>query len=112
MLTCVRFADLASPLADGCAMPMELAIGADGVWHTFWTSPGPRGQVKHLCSIAFNFSDPASRSGKSGLSFSTRESWSSKDLGHGPAVAELVDQSAGAPMRWRWRTYAPSSLTR
>lgn len=44
MLTCVRFADLASPLADGRAMPMELAIGADGVWHTFWTSPGPRGQ--------------------------------------------------------------------
>ncbi len=42
MLTCVRFADLASPLAGGRAMPMELAIGADGVWHTFWTSPGPR----------------------------------------------------------------------
>lgn len=43
MLTCVRFADLSNPKADGKATPMELAIGADGVWHTFWTAL-PHGQ--------------------------------------------------------------------
>lgn len=42
MLTCVRFDDLKS--LDGAPAPMELAIGADGVWHWFWTSRGPRGR--------------------------------------------------------------------
>lgn len=42
MLTCVRFDDLGSAAFDGAPAPMELAIGADGTWHWFWTARGPR----------------------------------------------------------------------
>ena len=38
MLACVRFADLRGAESGGSPRPMETAIGADGVWHYFWTS--------------------------------------------------------------------------
>ena len=38
MLACVRFADLANPDFSGAPAPMEIAIGADGTWHYYWTS--------------------------------------------------------------------------
>lgn len=34
---CVRFADLARSNADGRPHVMRLGIGADGVWHYFWS---------------------------------------------------------------------------
>ena len=38
MLACVRFADLKKLDVTGRAAPMEIAIGADGTWHYFWTA--------------------------------------------------------------------------
>jgi hypothetical protein len=34
---CVRFSDLARSNADGRPHPMRINIGADGVWHYFWS---------------------------------------------------------------------------
>jgi hypothetical protein len=43
MLSCVRFADLGKSGADGRPLVMKVGIGADGVWHWFWTgAPGPQ----------------------------------------------------------------------
>jgi hypothetical protein len=38
MLACVRFVDLHGAEPNGKPAPMEIAIGADGTWHYFWTS--------------------------------------------------------------------------
>ena len=39
MLACIRFADLRGVDSEVQARPMEIAIGSDGTWHYFWTSP-------------------------------------------------------------------------
>ncbi len=42
MLACVRFADLGRPNPGGSMPPpMRVGIGADGVWHYFWSGLAP-----------------------------------------------------------------------
>jgi hypothetical protein len=36
---CVRFADLGRSNSEGRPHVMRLGIGADGVWHYFWSEP-------------------------------------------------------------------------
>lgn len=40
MLACVRFSDLRKSAANGLPPPMRVGIGADGVWHYFWSHEG------------------------------------------------------------------------
>lgn len=37
MLACVRFSDLRKTAANGLPAPMRVGLGADGVWHYFWS---------------------------------------------------------------------------